>query len=337
MKDRITISDIATLAKVSKTTISFYLNGHFYKMSEETRNRIREVIEQTGFQPNAAARSLNDKQTHLLGVIIGDITSSFANQLIKGLTDHVQQRGYQLILGSSSFRNEIERKCIESMYNMGVDGFLVQPSPRFEDMWNSMGIVKPLVYFDSPPLDTSVMYVKTDSYRAVYEAVRMAVRKGYTHFAMVAADPEMVITRQERINAFRDCLDACGVPFDMIRAEMETSLDELRQLLVPLIEKHENVCIFAINNRLLKKVFQALEDYRHLIPGKLGMMGMDANEWNYLVVPSVTTISQPAEEEGTVAGRLLIDAVENKNSGKRSVILKCRINEEISTARHGDE
>lgn len=333
MKDRITISDIAKRAMVSKTTVSFYLNGHFYKMSEETRNRIREVIEATGFQPNAAARSLNAKQTQLLGVVIGEITSSFANQLIKGLTEYVQQRGYQLILGSSSFQNGIERKCIESMYRMGVDGFLVQPSPQFESMWNTMGIDKPLVYFDSPPLDTSVTYVKTDSYGAVYESIQMAVRKGYTHFAMVTADPGMVITRQERLNGFRDCLNECGVTYDTIHAEQETSLEELRKALTPLLSEHENLCIFAINNRLLKKVFQALEDYRYLIPQRLGLLGMDANEWNYLVMPPITTIQQPAAEEGVVAGKLLIDAIEKKDEEKQNCILKCKINEQASTDR----
>ena len=91
MKDKVTISNIAELAKVSKTTVSFYLNGHFHKMSEQTRERIRQAIEDTGFQPNAAARSLNAKETRLLGVIIGDITSGFANQLIKGISDYARR------------------------------------------------------------------------------------------------------------------------------------------------------------------------------------------------------------------------------------------------------
>lgn len=333
MKDRITISDIAKLANVSKTTVSFYLNGHHYKMSEETKNRIREVIETTGFQPSTVARSLNAKQTYLLGALISDITSAFANQLIKGLTEYVQQRGYQLILGSSSFRNENERKCIEGMYNMGVDGFLVQPSPQFESMWDTMGIDKPLVFFDSPPRDTSVMYVKTDSYHAVYEAIRTTVKKGYTHFAVVTADPETVITRQERMGGFRDCLNAYGLDYDTIPAERDTSLAALREAIAPLIARYENLCVFAVNNWLLKKVFLALEDFRHLIPQKLGLLGMDAYEWNYLVVPPITTILQPAEEEGVAAGKLLIDAIERKNGEEHTCILKCKINEQASTAR----
>ena len=73
MKSKMTISDIAKLANVSKTTVSFYLNGKFEKMSEETRQRIEKVIEKTGYEPSVVARSLNFKQTKLIGIIIGDI------------------------------------------------------------------------------------------------------------------------------------------------------------------------------------------------------------------------------------------------------------------------
>ena len=63
MKTKMTISDIAKLAGVSKTTVSFYLNEKYEKMSEDTRQRIEKVIEKTGYEPSVVARSLNFKQT----------------------------------------------------------------------------------------------------------------------------------------------------------------------------------------------------------------------------------------------------------------------------------
>lgn len=333
MKDKVTISNIAELAKVSKTTVSFYLNGHFHKMSEQTRDRIRQAIEATGFQPNAAARSLNAKETRLLGVIIGDITNGFANQLIKGLSDYARQRDYQLILGSSEFCSKYEQKYVQSMYNMGVDGFLIQPTPQFDAMWKEMGIEKPLVYFDSPPLDTDEMYVKTNSYQAVYDAIHLAAERGYTHFVLVTADPDFVVTRQERVNGFLDCLDQLGISYDRIPADRETDVGQLRKTLVELCETHENLCIFAVNNWLLKKVYTALEDYRDRIPEKLGLLGVDAFEWNDMVYPSITTIVQPAEAEGIAAGKLLIDAIEGKRTGETQKILPCQLREQTSTQK----
>lgn len=331
MKTKTTIQDIARLAGVSKATVSHYLNEHYDKMSAKTRERIRAAIEDTGYRPSTAARSLNAKSTRLLGVIIGDLTNSFSNQLIKGLTDYVQSHDYQLILASSHQKEAYERKYLNSMADMGVDGFLVQPSPHFEEVWNELSIDRPLVYFDSPPKGSSALYVKTDSYRAVYEAMEMTVQRGYRHFLMLTADPTLIVTRQERASGFLDCITRHDLSYEVLLAGHTTTADELTALLTPYILKYEKLCIFAANNWLLKKAFQALQDFRALIPQQIGLLGMDAYEWNNLVVPPITTILQPAEQEGIEAGRLLIHAVEGKSEALHSCILPCRINEQLST------
>ena len=101
MKGKLTIKDIAERANTSKTTVSFYLNGKTDKMSLETKKRIAKVIKDTNYEPSIAARTLNAKHTKLIGVIIGDITNTFANQIVKGIEDHARENQYQLIVGSS--------------------------------------------------------------------------------------------------------------------------------------------------------------------------------------------------------------------------------------------
>lgn len=333
MKNKVTISDIAKLAHVSKSTISFYLNGHYDKMSKSTKDRIRQVIAMTGYQPSAVARSLNSKQTHLIGVIIGDITSSFANQIVKGLNDYVQKHDYQLILGSTNYRVENERKCLNGMNNMGVDGFVVQPTPQFETLWQEMGIEKPLVYFDSPSKTTSDMYVKANNYQAVYEAMELMVVRGYKRFVMVMGNPEMIVTRQERADGYRDCLRQHELPHEIILIDHDTPIDVLRAQLEPHIINYRDLCIFAGSNWVLKKVHLALEPFRHLIPQQLGVLGMDAFDWSGLVEPTITTIIQPAGEEGVIAGKILIDHLAEKHQEEPTRILNCRINELDSTKK----
>ena len=120
MQRKVTIKDIAELAKTSKTTVSFYLNGKFDKMSEETKNRIRETIEATNYKPSIAARSLNAKSTKLIGVVIGDITNSFSNQIVKGIESKAQEFGYQIIMGNSNYDPSREDELIEKMLNLGA-------------------------------------------------------------------------------------------------------------------------------------------------------------------------------------------------------------------------
>ena len=134
MSEKITIKEIACRAQTSKTTVSFYLNGRTDKMSEETRQRIAKVIEETNYRPSVAARLLNAKETKLIGVIIGDITNSFANQIVKGIDDIAREKRYQLIVGNSNYILENEEAYVNRMLAMGVDGFIVQPSIKFDQL-----------------------------------------------------------------------------------------------------------------------------------------------------------------------------------------------------------
>jgi DNA-binding LacI/PurR family transcriptional regulator len=333
MSDRITINDIAKLAGVSKTTVSFFLNGKFDKMSDETRRKLEDVITRTNYHPNTIARSLNYKQTYLIGVVIGDITNSFANQIVKGIDDYSREHGYQMIVGSSNYLLENERKCITGMAAMGVDGFIVQPTVHFETMWKELGIHKPIAYFDSPNQASEELWVKTNNYEAVYDATEMLVKQGYNHFVIITADPYVLQTRMERNRGFTDCLELAKKPYGMILADSTTTAEALENKLKPYLESDQSTGIFVCNNWLLDKTYLVLRNYRELIPQKIGLIGFDSLDWTELVSPSITTIVQPAYEEGQAAAKILIDRIENRNQEAPNRILKCRINELDSTRR----
>ena len=303
MSEKITINDIAKLAGVSKTTVSFYLNGKFEKMSEETRAKLEDVIARTNYYPNTMARSLNYKQTYLIGVIIGDITNSFANQIVKGIDEYARTHGYQMIVGSSGYQLENERKCLTGMAAMGADGFIVQPTVHFETMWKEIGIRKPIAYFDSPNQASNELWVKTNNYEAVYDATEKLVHQGYERFVMITADPYVLETRMERNRGFTDCLDIEKKPYEVILADSETSPETLEGKLLPYLNGEQPTAIFVCNNWLLDKTYLVLRNYRKLIPEKLGLIGFDSLEWSELVSPRITTIVQPAYEEGQAAAR----------------------------------
>jgi len=337
-KKNITISDIARLAGVSKTTVSFYLNGKRNKMSAETCSKIEEIIQKTNYHPNTMARSLNSKQTNLIGVIIGDIANTYANQIVKGIEDCSRQNGYQLIVGSSNYKNSNENLIVRSMISMGVDGFIVQPTVYFEPMWAQIDIDKPIVCFDSPTYNESEgLWVKTNTYDAVKEACASAVSRGYKRFILVMADPYVLATRMERSRGFSDALDPYHIHYDTIVAGLDTEPEELRKQLLPYLVGHTDICVFVFNNWLLTKVYLALKDLRQYMPDSLGLIGFDSLEWTDLSSPSITTIVQPAYEEGQYASRILIDQIENRGKETPRQVLKCWINERDSTKKkaHG--
>ena len=106
---KLTINEIAERAGVSKTTVSFYLNGKTNKMSEETKQRIQHIINETGYEPSAAARAMKAKSSGLIGVILGDSSDPYCARALKGVEDAASAQGYQIMMGNSGLAFQQER------------------------------------------------------------------------------------------------------------------------------------------------------------------------------------------------------------------------------------
>lgn len=331
MGNKLTINDIARLSGTSKTTVSFYLNGKTDKMSRDTSERIKNVIEKTNYQPNVIARSLNAKSIRLIGVIIGDITNTFANQIVKGIDEIAKEKNYQLIIGNSNYDFKVERQYIERMLSMGVDGFIVQPTIEFELIEKELvNHSKPIVYIDSQSRNTKGLWVKTNNYEAVFEATEHMVNKGYKNFIMITADPSVLTTRMERASGFKHALNLKGIECNTMIIDNDTTTEKIKEYLDNTVNDIKT-CVFVPNCWGLPKVFLALKSYRQVIPDKIGLLGFDNIEWTEFSCPTVSTIVQPAYEEGIKAARILIDTIEGCNEEAPNQILKCHVNYNEST------
>lgn len=332
-KKRITINDIAQMAGTSKTTVSFYLNGKTQRMSEETQARIRRVIEETGYAPSPLARGLNAKRSFLLGVIIGDITNTFSNRIVKGIGSVANAEGYRMLVSSSDYDANEERAYIDRLLAVGVDGFIVQPSSRFKEVLRLISEAnKPLVFFDSKLYDNNSNWVKTDNYEATYRAISECVRRGYERFIMVGAQPELLSTRIERSSGFVDALDEHGLTFEQLVVDAATiSAEKVAAYLHKHIDGTTPTLVFAPNCWALPDVYRAMSEFYPLMPEKVGLIGFDNTEWASLASPSVTTIVQPAFEEGQQACRILLDLINGSGKVDPHQVLDCTIDWGTST------
>lgn len=327
MSEKITIKEIACRAQTSKTTVSFYLNGRTDKMSEETRQRIAKVIEETNYRPSVAARLLNAKETKLIGVIIGDITNSFANQIVKGIDDVAREKRYQLIVGNSNYILENEEDYVNRMLAMGVDGFIIQPSSKFDQIVDKIkNEGKDVVFIDSQVSMDREKWVKTNNYEAVLEASEKLIEKGYDEYIMITADPSVLSTRMERATGFSDALKLKGKNCITHIVDGDVESEELTEMLNKELKFGTRTLIFVANCFLLPRVYVALKNYRNLMPHTIGLIGFDNTEWSNFSAPTVTTIVQPAYDEGHQAAKILIDTLENKHEEAPNQILKCTVN-----------
>lgn len=327
MSEKITIKEIASRAQTSKTTVSFFLNGKTEKMSEDTKHRIAKVIAETNYRPSVAARSLNSKGTKLIGVIIGDITNDFANQIVKGIDDYAREKRYQLIVGNSNYILENEEGYVNRMLAMGVDGFIIQPSSQFDVLIEKIKQEgKDVVFIDSQVSMDKEKWVKTNNYEAVLEACEELIEHGYDEYIMITADPSVLSTRLERTTGFQDALHLKGKDCITHVVDGDVKSEELTELLNKELKFGTRTLIFVANCFLLPRVYVALKNYRNLMPETIGLIGFDNLQWSNFSSPTVTTIVQPAYDEGHQAAKILIDALEHINEEAPNQILKCSVN-----------
>lgn len=325
MSKNLTIKDIAVLANTSKTTVSFYLNGKFDNMSTKTKDKIEEVIKKYNYVPNTLARSLSTKKTNLIGVLVGDITNSFSNQLVKGIEKNATKKGYEIIIGNSNYDFKKEKNFIEKLIQMGVAGFIIQPTKKFKkNLEFIQSRNRKITFVDSQVEEKNVQSVKTDNYNSTYNCIKSIKDKGnYDSYIMIGGEISTLSTRKERAEGFFDSTKKESLHIVVSDNACE---DEVREKLLNKLDFNKKTLVFVPNCWLLPTVYKVLSEYKEYIPEKIGIVGFDNLEWTNFVMPTVTTIVQPAFEEGYQAVEKLVYSIENDADLLDVTTLMCDIN-----------
>ena len=313
---KLTINEIAEQAGVSKTTVSFYLNGKTNKMSEETQQRIQQIIDETGYEPSAAARAMKARSSGVLGVILDDVSKPYEAQALKGIEETARAAGYQILIGNSGLNFNNEKEYVEQMTKTGAEGFIIQSTYRFGMLAASLEKKRrPLVYLGTRPYDSRGRFVKSNHYESVYQAITDCIGKGYEAFVMAAGDSSDVSGGFEKTRGYKDALQDAGLLGSSCYFTEQVRSGDVFEQLRPLVDLQKKTLVYVAEPELLPVVYQAIRnfpDYQKLFPATLGLMGFDLTGWTRLTTPAVTAILEPAYQEGIRAARELLELLEGK-------------------------
>ncbi|MGG3924188.1 LacI family DNA-binding transcriptional regulator, partial [Geobacillus thermodenitrificans] len=213
---KVTMADVAKLANVSKSTVSQYLNKRYEYMSEETRKRIAQAIEELGYQPNVIARSLKQKTTATIGVIVFNMLHMLTTQVLHAIEEECQKREFQVIVCNSGDDPEKERKYIDMLLAKQVDGLIVFPTGKNEDVYHRLVAERfPIVFVDRMVPGVEADSVLLDNFGAAEMAVDYLAAHGYDRIAIVT--PPLVahnVPRMERLQGFRMAMEKRGLKVD---------------------------------------------------------------------------------------------------------------------------
>ncbi|MCM3412729.1 LacI family DNA-binding transcriptional regulator [Metabacillus litoralis] len=304
----ITISDVAKQANVSKSTVSQYLNKRYDYMSEKTKERISQAIEELGYQPNIVARSLKQKSTSTIGVIVANILHAFSTQVIRAIEDICNEQGFHIIVCNADDQPEKEKKYIEMLIAKQVDGLIIFPTGGNMDLYKSMIKKKfPLVFFDRIVEDTPTSTIMLNNEKAINLAVNHLIDKGYERIGIMTTSITRYITpRIERINGYKKALQENNIQINknyICSIELNEIQNGLKEMLA---SKSPPQAIIAGNDLTLMEILKYTKEINLTIPKDLAVIGIDDVSFASLFTPPLTTIAQPTFEMGKKAAEILL-------------------------------
>ncbi|WP_204502218.1 LacI family DNA-binding transcriptional regulator [Aquibacillus albus] len=319
---RVTMADVAEKANVSKSTVSQYLNNRFDYMSKQTRDRIKIAIEELGYQPNFVARSLKQKSTSTIGVIVANILHTFSTQVLRAIEDYFNEHGFHAIVCNSYNDPVKELRYLEMLRAKQVDGLIVVPTGGNLDVYQRMIDEQfPLVFMDRIVEELRVDSILLDNEAASFIAVQHLKEKGYYRLGILTSSLKGNITpRIERVKSFRKALQMFNLPIyeDFIQGYEQNEYQFRLKELLSLPQPPE--ALLAGNDFSLMEILQFVKDHRIVIPEQLAVISVDEVSFADIYSPGLTTINQPTFEMGTQAAEMLWKKIKKEHNQSTNII-----------------
>lgn len=326
-KDKVTIDTVAERAKVSKATVSRYLNGKLKMISEDKQERIFHAINELKYKPNRTAQSLKSKTSGMIGCIVSDMGSPFSSILTKGINKECIKRGYQLILTDSEDDAVIEKNAINSLIERNVDGLIINSTgnnDRFILELYEKGL--PIVLADRPlATEGEIDTVTTNNAESIKMALLYLKKIGYTKIAFFSSAVKTNEVRKIRYQAFcqnvQEIFKYPGEEYAYFYSDLMDCKDKLNIFISN--NPSERIAILAINGVCLLDVLKVIINYTGINIGtEIGICGFDNWGWADLIGPGITTITQNTWKVGETAAKLLFERIlENPQAEARTKVL----------------
>jgi LacI family transcriptional regulator len=315
---RVTQADVAKKAGVSRFTVSCVVNnlsGGNVRISDETRQRVLEAVDQLGYIPDRNARSLRTRKTNTIAGIIPDITNPFYPTVERAIQTVAEANGYDLIVYNTDGRAEKELKSLRSAQQNMVDGaivFLFALDTAYLNELLDKNIS--VIYIDNPHSVTfqsdraGYDVIGIDDVQAAKEGVTYLIDRGFRQIGILTGP--IGPPRRRRMVGFQEALQARGLPVeDRFIAEgcdyteiggQEAMRDLLSRPVLPQ-------AIFTINDLMAMGAMIALREAGLRIPEDIAILGFDDIPAARLVSPALTTIRHNQELLGKTAATMLIE------------------------------
>ena len=335
---RSTLKDVAELACVSAATVSYVLSGK-RTISEETKARVLEAIEQLDYVPDLTARGLSMRDSKLIGVVVPQtepgerlmFQNSFYSEVLGSIEYYARQKGYHILISAT----DANESYLTLAKQRNLDGIIVigmYPDEFYHEMKKTQ---IPIVLIDSYCNDHYYHNIRIDDAYGSYLAARHLLEKGHRDIAFFAGQMKENGVMKKRLLGYQQALDEFHVEFKGEYVfEGQIDYQSGVELAGKLTESAPDItAIVAAADILAIGAVKGLYEARKTVPGDYSVVGFDDLEISQYLTPGLTTVKQQISLKGQKAVDLLLKHIENPSLPKQEEILPLELVERGSVKK----
>lgn len=313
-----TIVDVARLAGVTPTTVSRVINNRGY-ISEKTKKRVHEVMDELGYQPNEIARSLTKQKSNTIGVIVPHISHPYFAKLISNLENEAAKKDYKIILCNSKEKAEKEKQYLDMCKSNRVAGIIICSGNVESNKINTGGI--PVVLLEKN-FEEGKLGIQCDNYQGGKLATEHLIECGCKKILHLSGviDEEMPADNREK--AFIDVCSKNEIEYFIKKYDIDTynQMNYYDYIKAALNEIEGVDGIFASSDLIAAQVIQVCNEIKISIPEDIKLVGFDDVDISQLTTPRITTVHQPIKEMARLSIELINAKYNNIEVNEKTIL-----------------
>lgn len=322
--NRVTIKDIAKYVDLSVSTVSRALSDH-KNIKKETKERVLEAAHALNYKSNPIGSSLRSGVTKTIGVLVPEMITPFAAQVVYGIQDTLKKEKYKVIIAQSDEDPQKEKENLLLMENFMVDGIIICPSNYIVNKEEYVRLQTnrvPIVFYDRIPHGLDVSSVVVDDYHESFFMVEHLIRSGRNKIAHIQG-PSYIYNSIERAKGYKDALKKFRVAYDeSLVVQTGMTIDDGRKAAELLLERGIVFdAVFSFTETLALGAMNFLKQQNVRIPEEVAIATFSGTVLSTVVHPQLTSVEQPLRLMGQRAADLILKKITDPTMPNQKIVL----------------
>ncbi|MEY8522273.1 LacI family DNA-binding transcriptional regulator [Lachnospiraceae bacterium 38-10] len=327
---RATIKDVAARSGFSTSTVSRALSGKIF-VEEETKRKILEAVEELHYRPSMIAKSLKDKKTMTIAVMVPDLNSLFYSTLVDSVEKYASEEGYTVILCNGHGSVKTEKRSMEMLQNRFVDGIIcLSVTDEITHIWKASKQSGIPVVFINREFQNDMSCIVNDGEYGCHLITKYLLEKGHRRIYGIFGSQDTQISIRRKIG-FQKAMEEFGVWEERLALMDASRVQTAYEYAKKILGGDERPTAIVISEEaMVIGVYRAAAECGLRVPEDLSLIGFDNVYTAEYMQPPLTTCDAQISELAEKSVKCLLRQISGEDIGRERIYLRSGIEERAS-------